>query len=214
MERAVMISNGHENGPGLVAEALGPDKGGEERVHLLIHILRLIIEPPEMQHPDIQKLNFNVKKLEELTMESLASLFNNRYASGIGLKKRCLKEIFKVARHEEQFQRGEIDATVEIFVMTDAALADKEGLAALSLDDEGAEHDDSKFALPISTPTPQMTPPRMPYPLAVSKDLAADRHRTRTFEKETQRDVGGAASQTPTCMADAEFNPATRRKAK
>jgi len=79
-----------------------------ERVHLLAHILRLIIEPNATQHPDIQKLNIDIAKLEELTMEGLSGFFNDNDKNNNGKKKPYLKEIFKVARHEEQFRRGEI----------------------------------------------------------------------------------------------------------
>jgi hypothetical protein len=95
-----------------------------ERVHLLAHILRLIIEPNATQHPDIQKLNIDIAKLEELTMESLAGFFNESDKNNNGKKKPYLKEIFKVARHEEQFKRGEIDASTEVFVMADDKVPD------------------------------------------------------------------------------------------
>ncbi|KAK5652525.1 hypothetical protein OQA88_10431 [Cercophora sp. LCS_1] len=94
----------------------------KERVHLLIHILRLVVEPNASQHPDIQKLGINVQKLEDVTMESLSSFFNDNNPTGKSnnaKKKPYLKEIFKVAKHEEQFRRGEIDATAEVFVMAD-----------------------------------------------------------------------------------------------
>lgn len=73
-----------------------------------MHILRLIITPNASQHPDIQKLNIDIAKLEEITMESLSGFFNDNGKNDNNKKKPYLKEIFKVARHEEQFRRGEI----------------------------------------------------------------------------------------------------------
>lgn len=75
----------------------------------MIHILRLVVEPNATQHPDIQKLGINVQKLEEVTMESLSSFFNDTGGKNNNSKKKpYLKEIFKVAKHEEQYKRGEI----------------------------------------------------------------------------------------------------------
>lgn len=68
----------------------------------------MIVEPNASQHPDIQKLGINVAKLEEVTMESLSSFFNDTAGKNNSKKKPYLKEIFKVAKHEEQYRRGEI----------------------------------------------------------------------------------------------------------
>jgi len=68
----------------------------------------MIIEPNATQHADIQKLNIDVDKLEEITMESLSGFFNENDKNNNAKKKPYLKEIFKVARHEEQYRRGEI----------------------------------------------------------------------------------------------------------
>ena len=77
-----------------------------ERVHLLAHILRLVIEPNGRQHADVQKLGLNVKKLEEATSEALSSFFMDNETNA--KKKPYLTEIFKVARQEERFKNGEI----------------------------------------------------------------------------------------------------------
>lgn len=77
-----------------------------ERVHLLAHILRLVVEPNGKQHNDIQKLGLNVKKLEETTYEALSSFFMDNETNA--KKRPYLNEIFKMARQEERFKNGEI----------------------------------------------------------------------------------------------------------
>ena len=75
-------------------------------MHLLAHILRLVVEPNGKQHPDIQKLCLNVKKLEETTNEALSAFFMDNDANA--KKRPYLNEIFKMARQEERFKNGEI----------------------------------------------------------------------------------------------------------
>ncbi|PKS10339.1 hypothetical protein jhhlp_002090 [Lomentospora prolificans] len=91
----------------------------KERVHLLAHILRLIVEPSHKQHPDVQKSCLNVKKLEEVTAEALSSFFSDPETPGNCKKRPYLNEIFKVARFEERYKNGEIDGDMEVFVMAD-----------------------------------------------------------------------------------------------
>lgn len=79
-----------------------------ERVHLLNHILRMIVEPNAKQHPDITKLNLNVTNLEEVTMDALSAFFSDKENSNNSKKKPYLKEIFKVAKFEERYKNGEI----------------------------------------------------------------------------------------------------------
>lgn len=77
-----------------------------ERVHLLAHILRMVMEPVEKQHPDIKKLNLNVKKLEETTVEALSSFFVETEANAD--KRPFLDEVFQVARQEERYRNNEL----------------------------------------------------------------------------------------------------------
>lgn len=77
-----------------------------ERVHLLNHILGLVIEPNEKQHPDVRKLQLNVKKLEECTNEALSGFYAETPTNAS--KKQFLNEIFKVARQQERFKNSEI----------------------------------------------------------------------------------------------------------
>ncbi|ROV98939.1 hypothetical protein VSDG_03675 [Cytospora chrysosperma] len=95
-----------------------------ERVHLLNHILRMITDPNHLQHKDIQKQNLNVSKLEEATFEALSAFFGDAENPNNSKKKPYLKEIFKVARYQERFKNGEIDAETEVYVMADDKIPD------------------------------------------------------------------------------------------
>ncbi|OLN93991.1 hypothetical protein CCHL11_03433 [Colletotrichum chlorophyti] len=90
-----------------------------ERVHLLCHILRMIVEPIEKQHPAIRKMNLNVQKLEEATTEAMSAFFSDKENKSNAKKKPYLDEIFKVARHEERYKNGEIDGDGMVFVMSE-----------------------------------------------------------------------------------------------
>ncbi|KJZ72822.1 hypothetical protein HIM_07766 [Hirsutella minnesotensis 3608] len=91
-----------------------------ERVHLLAHILRLVVEPNAKQHPDIQKLGLNVNKLEETTNEALSAFFMDNETNA--KKRPYLNEIFKMARQEERLKNGEIDDSTEVYVMAEDKL--------------------------------------------------------------------------------------------
>ncbi|KAJ4202987.1 Hypothetical protein NCS54_01034000 [Fusarium falciforme] len=106
-----------------------------ERVHLLNHILRMIVEPNSRQHPDIQKLNLNVKKLEEITIEALSGFFADKENPANARKRPYLNEIFKVAKQEERYKNDEIDGTMEIYVMADDKIPET---YASGNDDEGS----------------------------------------------------------------------------
>lgn len=88
-----------------------------ERISLLVHILKMIIEPTERQNPTIRKLGLNVKKLEESTMEVMSNWFNDKEHPENLQKKKFLKEIFRVAKVQERYKRGEIDGSTAISVM-------------------------------------------------------------------------------------------------
>ncbi|ENH70668.1 hypothetical protein FOC1_g10012602 [Fusarium oxysporum f. sp. cubense race 1] len=105
-----------------------------ERVHLLNHILRMIVEPNKTQHPDIQKLNLNVKKLEEITIEALSGFFADKDNPANAKKRPFLNEIFKVAKQQERYKDGMIDGTTEVFVMADDKMLDS---YASGNDDDG-----------------------------------------------------------------------------
>ncbi|PHH69538.1 hypothetical protein CDD82_7697 [Ophiocordyceps australis] len=96
-----------------------------ERVHLLAHILRLVVEPQPKQHQDIQKLGLTVTKLEESTMEALSAFFMD--AEGNNKKRAYLCEIFKMAKQEERYKNGEIDDSTEVYVMAEDKMPDNYG---------------------------------------------------------------------------------------
>lgn len=79
-----------------------------ERVYLLCHILRLVIQPEDSRHQAIQKVNLDVKKLDEITMEALSTFFTDKENPNNENKRPYLRDIFKVAKQEERFKRGEI----------------------------------------------------------------------------------------------------------
>ncbi|KAK7428906.1 hypothetical protein QQZ08_004520 [Neonectria magnoliae] len=98
-----------------------------ERVHLLNHILRMIVEPKNRQHPDIQKLNLSVRKLEEITTEALSAFFTDKENPSNAKKRPYLNEIFKVARQEERYKREEIDGGTEVYVMAEDKMPETYG---------------------------------------------------------------------------------------
>ncbi|KAJ9154838.1 hypothetical protein NKR23_g2420 [Pleurostoma richardsiae] len=129
----------------------------KERVYLLNHILRMIVEPNHKQHLDIQKLNLNVAKLEEATLEALSAFFADKEHPDNAKKKPFLKEIFKVARYEERYKNGEIDADTEVYVMADDKIPENyqsdDGDGPASKDEE----EQDQIPAPSSVP-PNLSP--------------------------------------------------------
>lgn len=66
------------------------------------------MKPAHEQHPTVQKLGLNVRKLEEVTMEAMSNWFSDTEHPENGSKKPFLKEIFRIARAEERYLNGEI----------------------------------------------------------------------------------------------------------
>jgi hypothetical protein len=83
----------------------------------------MVVEPNAKQHPDIQKLNLNVKKLEEVTTDALSTFFSDKENNNNAKKKPFLKEIFKVAKAEERYKNGEIGIDT-VLITTDRDAAD------------------------------------------------------------------------------------------
>ncbi|KAK0100427.1 hypothetical protein ONS95_008375 [Cadophora gregata] len=101
-----------------------------ERIQLLAHIIQMIVKPTDKQHPCIQKLDLNVKKLESATMEMMSPWFSDKENPGHELRRPFLKEIFKVAKIQERYKRGEIDGTTIVPVRYGESIAledDSEG---------------------------------------------------------------------------------------
>jgi hypothetical protein len=88
-----------------------------ERIRLLVHILKMIIEPYEKQCPTVQKLRLNVQKLEDVTMEAMTGWFNDHDHPENMSKKPFLKEIFKVAKAEERYKNGEIGELLTVRIV-------------------------------------------------------------------------------------------------
>lgn len=79
----------------------------------------MIVKPNAAQHPDIQKLNLNVAKLEEAALEALSGFFGDTEHPNNSRKKPYLKEIFKVARHQEKYLNGQIGKTCDPLAIDD-----------------------------------------------------------------------------------------------
>ncbi|KAI5868132.1 hypothetical protein GGS23DRAFT_544176 [Durotheca rogersii] len=134
-----------------------------ERVHLLNHILRMIVEPSHSQHPTLQKLFLNVSKLEEITNEALSAFFADKDNPSNLLKKPYLKEIFKVAKAEERFKDGQIDGSTVVHVMANdrvgqSYVSDAEDVSPGR--DDG-EHNPTPGSSSVSPSRPNMPPPQM-----------------------------------------------------
>lgn len=82
---------------------------------LLVHILKLVVEPNETQLPDIQRLDVTVAKLEQVTWDALSVFFQE--SKNNEAKRPYLKELFKVSKMEESFRRGEISGHTDLYVM-------------------------------------------------------------------------------------------------
>lgn len=125
-----------------------------ERVYLLCHILRLVVEPNEKQHPAIQQLNLNVQKLHDSALEALTGFFTDK--DGNKNKKSHLDHLFTLARHEERFKRGEIDPHHKVYVMK----ADRTPIDTLIGDDVDTDSQTQILAIEsIARPLQQKTLP-------------------------------------------------------
>ncbi|KAI3337104.1 hypothetical protein HD806DRAFT_542819 [Xylariaceae sp. AK1471] len=111
--------------------------GKDERVFLLCHILRMLVEPQHKQHHAIRKVNLNLGTLEAVTFEALSTWFSDKATPSNLSKKAVLKEIFKVARQEERFKDNGIDGLTEVFVNALADTKTSKGSASDSDDEDG-----------------------------------------------------------------------------
>ncbi|KAF2970608.1 hypothetical protein GQX73_g2992 [Xylaria multiplex] len=128
--------------------------GKDERVYLLCHILRMLVEPPHKQHPSIRKANLNLSILEAVTFEALSSFFNDKESRQNASKKPLLKEIFKIARQEARYKDGEINGNTEVFV-TSVTNSDAGKDAGSDSEDDGGP--DQKFT-PASSSASSVEP--------------------------------------------------------
>ncbi|KAK3990186.1 hypothetical protein QBC44DRAFT_358597 [Cladorrhinum sp. PSN332] len=110
-----------------------------ERIHLCAHILRLVTDPVELQHEGIKAVEMTVAKLESITMDAMSHWFSDTQTPRNAAKKGLLKEMFRVAKHEEKWKKGYIDPTTLVFVSTSRNAYDPD------------EDDDDEVNIQIST---------------------------------------------------------------
>ncbi|KAI0976175.1 hypothetical protein F4678DRAFT_456494 [Xylaria arbuscula] len=108
--------------------------GKDERVYLLCHILRMIVEPEHKRHPALRKVNLNLATLESVTFEHLSSFFGDKNSPANKSKKPLLKDVFKVARQEARFKDHEINGMTEVFV---TSVGNRDAGNESESDDEG-----------------------------------------------------------------------------
>ncbi|KAH7377993.1 hypothetical protein BKA64DRAFT_714496 [Cadophora sp. MPI-SDFR-AT-0126] len=99
----------------------------QERIQLLIHILRMSVQPVASQHPSFQDQDISVQKLEDVSYEALTSWFQDPENPENIFRAPLIKELFKVAKYEERYKNGEIDADTKISVMYLGSLEEESG---------------------------------------------------------------------------------------
>ncbi|CZR51410.1 uncharacterized protein PAC_01285 [Phialocephala subalpina] len=133
-----------------------------ERVRLLVHILRMVLEPFEKQHPSVQQSGLNVEALEAVTMDALSGWFIDEDRPEIDGESLVLEEIFGIARAEEANKNGEIDCITLLPTSTvvpsppneliESDDEDAEGMAAAYSDGEVGKRDaPPQFLGPMSS---------------------------------------------------------------
>ncbi|KAK0101071.1 hypothetical protein ONS95_012943 [Cadophora gregata] len=99
----------------------------QERIQLLVHILRMSMEPVASQHPSFQDQDINIQKLEGVSSEALFSWFIDPENPENMFRAPLMRELFTVAKYEERYKNGEIDADTEISVMYLGSLEEESG---------------------------------------------------------------------------------------
>ncbi|ESZ90784.1 hypothetical protein SBOR_8832 [Sclerotinia borealis F-4128] len=114
-------------------------------------------EPDHLRKPEL-----NVKMLEEFTMEALSNFFNDKEHPGNLAKKPFIKELFKVARKEEQYKNGEISGDTYVQVMfgdrNGAEISDDEPEEGMKIEDEDLQSQDMEASSLILTPNSATSP--------------------------------------------------------
>ncbi|KAK2612986.1 hypothetical protein QQS21_000915 [Conoideocrella luteorostrata] len=95
-----------------------------ERIHLQIHILKLVVEPNFKQYKDITDYGLNVNRLERITNVALTQFLTRTDTNGA--KRSHLQEIFELARQEERFKDNEIGGTTELYAKTDDQIPERD----------------------------------------------------------------------------------------
>ncbi|PVH79813.1 hypothetical protein DL98DRAFT_515886 [Cadophora sp. DSE1049] len=99
----------------------------QERIQLLIHILRMSVEPVASQHPSFQDQDISVQRLEDVSYEALSPWFKDPENPENMFRAPLIRELFKVAKYEERYKNGEIDADTKISVMYLGSLEEESG---------------------------------------------------------------------------------------
>ncbi|QLI64392.1 uncharacterized protein G6M90_00g000430 [Metarhizium brunneum] len=77
-----------------------------ERINLLAHILRLVVEPSAKQHIAIRSLGLDVKRLEDITSSKLRDFLEKHDMNA--RKRQRLAQLFELAQQEARFRNGDI----------------------------------------------------------------------------------------------------------
>ncbi|KAI1116080.1 hypothetical protein F5Y14DRAFT_85559 [Nemania sp. NC0429] len=113
-----------------------------ERIYLLCHILRMLIEPEESQNQAIRVSGLNLDRLEEITLECLTALSGKEESPKNKHRKSLLRSMFKVARLEARFRNCEMDGETEIFVTVASNGKAPRGGRTLDADADADDDDD------------------------------------------------------------------------
>ncbi|TVY33082.1 Uncharacterized protein LOCC1_G008671 [Lachnellula occidentalis] len=129
-----------------------------QRIRLLVHILRMIVEPNHKQNENIRQQELNVKILEEVTWEAMSNWFNDKEHPENAAKRPFLKEIFKVAKFEERYKN---DATATVPIMYGDRTADDSDGDEEGFKEEDDDNENSPMHTPMSTSPDSLISPSM-----------------------------------------------------
>ncbi|KAI6715741.1 hypothetical protein JHW43_001688 [Diplocarpon mali] len=134
-----------------------------ERVRLLVHILRLIVQPRSKQCATLQRLGgISVRTLEAATMEAMSTWFSEKDHPENESKRVFLKEIFKVARKEESYLNGEIDGSTGVSIQCGERMCDDDSDGEDRGEPKDGDDDYMGASSPvIMTPTESFVSPSM-----------------------------------------------------
>ncbi|CZT50452.1 uncharacterized protein RSE6_11436 [Rhynchosporium secalis] len=125
-----------------------------ERLILLVHILKMIVEPVHLQCPEVRKLKLDVKALEAATLEAMSTWFADKEHPENEQKRAFLKEIFKVAKQQERYKDGGLNADTIIHVRSAERTSADEDSDGDSENCAKYEQDDDAGDSSVHIPTP------------------------------------------------------------
>lgn len=192
----------------------------KERIALLVHILRMIVQPPAKQHPSVQKVALTVQKLEEVTNEAMSTWFADAEHPENKQKKVYLKEIFKVAKLEQRYLNGEVDHTTTVPIMfgernivNAADESEDEGQpdTPQGNQDEDADHKNMTAGLPTPDSMPLVSPALSQHQHMHANEPDSMRmhltHRYNTHSMESQNNFAEPANYFPRQMEAFQQSP-------